>query len=352
MSGRKAPAPCRARPATARAAPRPTVTDANLVLGYLDPEHFLGGERPARPGRRPSARSTASPRALGIERARRGARHPPHRQHQHGRGGAARLGAARRRSAPLRAVRLRRRGRAARHRHRPPARPHAGHRAARRRGAVGLGHAGDRSALRGRRAPISATPARSTAPRSSACSTRWRPRGWRGCAPRSPGRCAPRRSVDMRYGEQVFEIAVPLDGVDWSAPTRCRRSSSASTAATRRSTPTRCPTRRACWSMPASPSSGVLEELPQEPICRPAPPAPPRGERRIYLDGLGHRAGLRFRRAGRRRRAIAGPAIIESAMTTVLLRPGDRAAGDRARLARHRGSRVGPRAGRDPWVSL
>ncbi|HEX6442117.1 MAG TPA: hydantoinase/oxoprolinase family protein, partial [Stellaceae bacterium] len=26
------------------------------------------------------------------------------------------------------------------------------------------------------------------------------------------------RSVDMRYGEQVFEIAVPLDGVDWEAP--------------------------------------------------------------------------------------------------------------------------------------
>src|SRR5262249_14452800 len=25
------------------------------------------------------------------------------------------------------------------------------------------------------------------------------------------------RSVDMRYGEQVFEIAVPLDGVDWTS---------------------------------------------------------------------------------------------------------------------------------------
>ena len=24
------------------------------------------------------------------------------------------------------------------------------------------------------------------------------------------------RSVDMRYGEQVFEIAVGLDGVDWT----------------------------------------------------------------------------------------------------------------------------------------
>src|SRR5207248_9165095 len=31
-----------------------------------------------------------------------------------------------------------------------------------------------------------------------------------------PARTA--RSVEMRYGEQVFEIAVPLDGVDWSVP--------------------------------------------------------------------------------------------------------------------------------------
>ena len=33
----------RGRPATAAAAPRATVTDASLVLGYLDPEYFAGG---------------------------------------------------------------------------------------------------------------------------------------------------------------------------------------------------------------------------------------------------------------------------------------------------------------------
>ena len=31
------------------------------------------------------------------------------------------------------------------------------------------------------------------------------------------GPIALHRSVDMRYGEQVFEINVPLDGIDWSA---------------------------------------------------------------------------------------------------------------------------------------
>ena len=32
------------------------------------------------------------------------------------------------------------------------------------------------------------------------------------------GEIAVRRSVDMRYGEQTFEISVPLDGVDMDAP--------------------------------------------------------------------------------------------------------------------------------------
>ena len=43
MSARRAPAPIRARPATGAAARRPTVTDADLVCGYLNPDYFLGG---------------------------------------------------------------------------------------------------------------------------------------------------------------------------------------------------------------------------------------------------------------------------------------------------------------------
>ena len=43
-SDRKAPAHCRAPPATASAAEEPTVTDANLVLGRLGADRFLGGE--------------------------------------------------------------------------------------------------------------------------------------------------------------------------------------------------------------------------------------------------------------------------------------------------------------------
>ena len=32
------------------------------------------------------------------------------------------------------------------------------------------------------------------------------------------GDVALQRSADMRYGEQVFEVVVPLDDVDWAAP--------------------------------------------------------------------------------------------------------------------------------------
>ncbi len=42
-SARAAPAPCPARPPTGAAATQPTVTDANVVLGRLDKDDFLGG---------------------------------------------------------------------------------------------------------------------------------------------------------------------------------------------------------------------------------------------------------------------------------------------------------------------
>ena len=95
-SGPIAPGPIRARPATAAAAREPTVTDADLVLGYLDPDGFLGGtmqldraaaERASstarspsrsacRPSRRPGASTTSStrtwPRLCGCTSAERG----------------------------------------------------------------------------------------------------------------------------------------------------------------------------------------------------------------------------------------------------------------------------------------
>ncbi|MCK7501027.1 MAG: hypothetical protein MZW92_70970 [Comamonadaceae bacterium] len=50
---RERAAPTPARSATAGAAQEPGVTDADLLLGYLDPDYFLGGEHDARQRRRP-----------------------------------------------------------------------------------------------------------------------------------------------------------------------------------------------------------------------------------------------------------------------------------------------------------
>jgi len=70
--------------------------------------------------------------------------------------------------------------------------------------------------------------------------------------------------------------------------------------------------------------SGILEELPQEPDLPAGPPTSPETERRIYLDDWIAAPVYAFDRLAPSQ-VISGPAIVESATTTVLLRPGDRA---------------------------
>ncbi len=52
----------------------PTVTDADVVLGYLDPEYFLGGRMGIFPeqSRRAITRKVAEPLKLGVVRQPRG----------------------------------------------------------------------------------------------------------------------------------------------------------------------------------------------------------------------------------------------------------------------------------------
>ena len=69
---------------------------------------------------------------------------------------------------------------------------------------------------------------------------------------------------------------------------------------------------------------GVLPGVPLEPVLPARQDAPPRGERRIWLRGWTSVPVFDFDTLAPRQ-SISGPAIIESAMTTVLLRPGDRA---------------------------
>jgi N-methylhydantoinase A/oxoprolinase/acetone carboxylase beta subunit len=69
--------------------------------------------------------------------------------------------------------------------------------------------------------------------------------------------------------------------------------------------------------------AGILDELPREPSLPAAPPAPPVARRSIYLDGGWADAPVYGFDGLAPNQEIDGPANNESAMTTVLLRPGE-----------------------------
>jgi len=132
------------------------------------------------------------------------------------------------------------------------------------------------------------------------------------------------RSVEMRYGEQIFEITVPLDGIDWDADDPLpeiverfhQRHEELYTYALREQGAVLVNARAAVI--------GVLPGVPQEPTLPDRAPAKPRGERRIWLRAWTVVPVFEFDDLAPAQ-AIDGPAIVESAMTTVLLRPGNRA---------------------------
>jgi N-methylhydantoinase A len=132
------------------------------------------------------------------------------------------------------------------------------------------------------------------------------------------------RSVDMRYGEQVFEITVGLDGVDWSRADPLpeiverfhRRHEELFTYC--------LPDQETVLVNARVAVAGILLALPQELALPEASPVAPRTERRIYLDAWTSAPVYDFD-ALAPAQTIMGPAIVESAMTTVLLRAGERA---------------------------
>ena len=327
-SGPRARAPSPGPPATASGGTAATVTDANLVLGYLDPGQLPRRARRASIRRRPSARSTRSRGTLGVDRI--AAAEGIHRvvNTRHGRGHPPGLGAARRRSAALRAARLRRRGRACTSPTSRASSRSARDRAARRRGALGLGHARHRPALRGRAHRTSATLGAGRRGRAcGASSARWRPRAGSGLARGFAG-----RSRVRPLGRHALRRA---DLRDQRAARRGRRGRAADLDATQ--VVERFHRRHEeLYTYSAAGPGGragqragrrgrrAARRCPRSRRCRPARrPAPPR-RRRIYLgDWL--EVPVYDLDALAPGQAIDGPAIVESATTTVLLRAGERA---------------------------
>jgi N-methylhydantoinase A len=131
--------------------------------------------------------------------------------------------------------------------------------------------------------------------------------------------------ADMRYGEQIFEVAVPLDGVDWTLDDPMpdiverfhQRHAELYTYALRDQEVVLVNARVAVV--------GVLPELPKEPALPERAPASPAMRRRIHLGDWIDAPVYDFD-ALASGQVIDSPAVVESATTTVLLRPGDRAA--------------------------
>jgi N-methylhydantoinase A len=137
------------------------------------------------------------------------------------------------------------------------------------------------------------------------------------------GPAAIRRSADMRYGEQVFEINVPLDDLDWTAadplPAIAARFHRRHEALYTYS----LPEEETVLVNARVAVGGILEAPPQEPELPPAPPASARTVRPVWLDGAWARASVYdFSSLAQ---AVSGPAIVEDEMTTVLLHASDRA---------------------------
>lgn len=128
------------------------------------------------------------------------------------------------------------------------------------------------------------------------------------------------RAADLRYGEQVFEITVNLDGV---SPDRAGLRE-AFHARHRALFTYDLPGEEVVLVTARAAASGLLPALPQRPAGA-ARASPPMGTRRALLEGgwtdlpVLDFAGLA---AGQ---SVTGPAIIESATTTILLLPGDMA---------------------------
>jgi N-methylhydantoinase A len=298
-----------------------TVTDANLVLGYLDPRTFMGGTEsldPAAAGRALDALGTR----LGLDRVRAawGVYEVINTRMAEG----VRLVSVRRGVDPRRFALLAFGGAAGLHitdvARRLEVRRVVLPRIASVLSAWGMlatdlryelvrSHVGDLRALR------PATLRRVLAQMEAQARRR---------LGRFDGPVRIERAMDMRYGEQVFEITVPLDGVDLDGPDLLKdiverfhqRHEELYTYSLRDQEVVLVNARVA--------AVGALPALPEEPALPPRAPAPPTGERRIYLDGWravpAHDMGALA--AGQ---AIEGPAVVESATTTLLLRPGDRA---------------------------
>jgi N-methylhydantoinase A len=132
------------------------------------------------------------------------------------------------------------------------------------------------------------------------------------------------RSADMRYGEQIFEVNVALDGIDWDAADLLDQLAAAFHRRHEELYTYAMPDEEAVLVNARIAVIGALPDPPREPALPDHAPAAPRARRQVYLGAWEDVPIFDFD-ALARGQTIDGPAVIEAATTTVLLHPGDRA---------------------------
>ena len=132
------------------------------------------------------------------------------------------------------------------------------------------------------------------------------------------------RSADMRYGEQVFEIPVALDDIDWDSPALATVLADRFHAAHERLYTYALRDQDAVLVNARLSVTGRLGQTEETVPAPPAAHAGPKADRRVYLGGWTRVPVFDFLALAPDQR-VAGPALIESDTTTVLLRPGDTA---------------------------
>jgi N-methylhydantoinase A len=131
-----------------------------------------------------------------------------------------------------------------------------------------------------------------------------------------------RRAADMRYGEQIFEITVPLDGVDISAADLVARVIERFHRRHEELYTYSAPDQEVVLVNVRLAVVGELPMLPAEPVIDSGAPVTPQGSRRVYL-GTWLDVPVYRLDALLPGYEVEGPAVFESATTTVLLRRGD-----------------------------
>ncbi len=132
------------------------------------------------------------------------------------------------------------------------------------------------------------------------------------------------RSADMRYGEQVFEIPVSLDGLDLAAPAARAEAEARFHRRHEELFTYAMPGQDVALASARLEMTGRLPPLPHRAVGE-ASPAEASGTRRAWLGGAWVDAPVWQLEALSADQAVDGPALLDSPTTSVLLRPGDRA---------------------------